>query len=324
MAAQPKTKIVISQKKRDGINKNCGACRRGIAKTALMKDVPFCRTANPVSERTDTVPTPFNALCVPCGPTDGGCLADDGGAGQIGSERVESQIRCGAERGLIPDTSRLAKQQRMGPQRNSNPDRPSGRTLRAKRHVPSEEFSALQMEKIFRTAYRITRNREDAEDAMQDAYLRAILHHEDFDGRAKFSTWLTRIAINSSLMILRKRRSEKAASLNSTGDFEESTEFSELRHPAPDPGERYLQRERETALHDEIHGLRPTLKGVIELGHLGECSLRETAETLGLSVGAVKARLFHARRTLRNSTRLRRFRKDRLHTNRMHANDHCD
>jgi len=123
--------------------------------------------------------------------------------------------------------------------------------------------SPQQMQRIFRVAYRITRNREDAEDAMQEASLQAIVHLRNFDGRSKFSTWLTRIAINSSLMILRKQRNTNTTLLSNTREFEESKEFPEVRDPAPGAEERYLQKEREKALHTEIHALRPTLKGVI-------------------------------------------------------------
>ena len=98
---------------------------------------------------------------------------------------------------------------------------------------------------------------------MQEASLQAIVHLRNFDGRSKFSTWLTRIAINSSLMILRKQRNTNTTLLSNTREFEESKEFPEVRDPAPGAEERYLQKEREKALHTEIHALRPTLKGVI-------------------------------------------------------------
>ncbi len=173
-----------------------------------------------------------------------------------------------------------------------------------------DELIAPHVEKIFRTAYRITRNRGEAEDAMQDALLQALLHFEDFDGRSAFGTWLTRIAINSSLMILRKRKNARTVSLDGASDSEESKAFQEVRDPAPDAEERYLQKERETTLRDAINALRPSLRSVVELGHLGERSMRETAEIISVSVSAAKARLFHAREALRKSRKLSRFRDD--------------
>jgi len=177
-----------------------------------------------------------------------------------------------------------------------------------------DELIAPHAKKIFRTAYRITRNREDAEDAMQDALLQSFLHFEDFDGRAAFGTWLTRIAINSSLMILRKRRNARTVPLDGASDPEDSKAFQEVRDPAPDAEERHLQKERETTLRHAINALRPSLRSVVELGHLGERSMRETAEIIGVSVSAAKARLFHARKALRKSRTLRGFRNDQQRT----------
>jgi RNA polymerase sigma factor (sigma-70 family) len=174
-----------------------------------------------------------------------------------------------------------------------------------------DELIAPHVQKIFRVAYRIMRNREDAEDAMQDALLQAFAHFEDFDGRSTFATWLTRIAINSSLMILRKRKYEMTVSLDGAGDSEESKPFQELRDPAPDAERRYLQKEQETTLRDAVKELRASLRSVVELRHFGERSIRETAEMIGLSVAGTKGRLFHARRALRTSGKLWKSRNSR-------------
>ena len=147
---------------------------------------------------------------------------------------------------------------------------------------------------------RITRNREDAEDALQDSFLRAFVHIRDFDGRSKFSTWLTRIAINSGLMLLRKRRHSAEFSL---GD-EESKGVWELSDQLPNPEILYAKRERESILLAAIENLGTRNRQVLEL-QLEEESLMETAEILDISVGAAKARLFHARAALRNSAGLR-------------------
>jgi RNA polymerase sigma-70 factor (ECF subfamily) len=165
--------------------------------------------------------------------------------------------------------------------------------------VPFDDLIAPLAQKIFRVAYRITQNREDAEDAMQDAFLLAFAHFEDFDGRAAFATWLTRIAINSSLMILRKQKTARTVSLDAANDSGESQTFAEVKDPAPDAEQRYLQKEREATLRDAINKLRPSLRSVVEVAQLGERSVRETAEIIGVSVGATKARMFHARAALR-------------------------
>lgn len=82
-------------------------------------------------------------------------------------------------------------------------------SIRSLRKSGLKELTTQQTQSIFRTVYRITRNHEDAEDAMQDAFMRALRHSEDFAGRAAFSTWFLRIAVNSALMILRKRRNSR-------------------------------------------------------------------------------------------------------------------
>lgn len=146
---------------------------------------------------------------------------------------------------------------------------------------------------------------------MQDAFLQALVRYEDFEGRSTFATWLTRIAINSSLMILRKRKNSRTVSLDGEGDSEQSKEFHEVRDHAPDAELRYLQKERETTLRAAINALRPSFRRVVEMVYLREQSISETAKILGVSVVAAKARLFHARAALRKSTKLRRFRNDR-------------
>jgi RNA polymerase sigma-70 factor, ECF subfamily len=167
-----------------------------------------------------------------------------------------------------------------------------------------QELTTQQTETIFRTVYRITRNREDAEDGMQDTFIPALKHFEDFDGRAAFSTWFTRIAINSALMILRKRKTTRTVPLGGPGDSEECKVLEETRDPAPDAEQRCLQQERETTLRDAIKELSPCLRSVVELGSLGERPMREIAQLIDVSECAAKSRLFHARAALRNSAKL--------------------
>ena len=143
---------------------------------------------------------------------------------------------------------------------------------------------------------------------------------DDFDGRSAFATWLTRIAINSSLMILRKRKTGSIVSMDLARNSEGVKAAQELRDPAPDAEERYLQKERDVTLRDAINRLRPSLRSVVEAAQLGERSMRETSEIIGVSVGATKARLFHARAALRKSEKLRRFRHDQPSHNRPSVN----
>jgi RNA polymerase sigma-70 factor (ECF subfamily) len=159
--------------------------------------------------------------------------------------------------------------------------------------------------RILRALFRITKNREDAEDAFQDSLLSAFLHIGEFDGRSTFSTWLTRIAINSALMILRKKRSSHEISLDSSADSSAKPPSWEMPDHTPNPEKSYAQYERESILRGAVGTLRPTIRKVIELQQLQEHSMKETAAIIGISVTAAKARLFHAKIALRKAPRLR-------------------
>jgi RNA polymerase sigma-70 factor (ECF subfamily) len=167
------------------------------------------------------------------------------------------------------------------------------------------ELCERNAKKIFRVARRITRNREDAEDAVQDSFLNAFVHLTDFDGRSQFSTWLTRIAINSALGKLRKNRRVREVPMeepNATVEFEP---HYETRDTAPDPEESYSQLERKEVVSAAIGGLQPGARRVVEFHKLQELSARETAQILGVSTTAVKSRMFHARAALREMLSLK-------------------
>jgi len=158
-------------------------------------------------------------------------------------------------------------------------------------------------EKLFRTVHRITRNREDAEDAVQDSLLRAFLHLKGFDGRSTFSTWLTRIGINSALIILRKKRNSREISADGSGVDETAWEVPDS---APNPEMWCAERERESFLRDAIAGLHPRMRRALEFHMLQDYSLQETAAQIGISLSAAKTRSSRARAALRKSKVLRK------------------
>jgi RNA polymerase sigma factor (sigma-70 family) len=154
-------------------------------------------------------------------------------------------------------------------------------------------------EKVFRTTHRITRNREDAEDAVQECFLNAFIHLKSFDGRSRFSTWLTSIARNAALMKLRKRRVSREVSIGQPEETTEGRPELRLADSSLNPEEHYAKSERKAILRNAIAELQPKIRKALEIYHLQECSLQDTAEVLGISVSAAKARLFHARTALR-------------------------
>jgi len=160
-------------------------------------------------------------------------------------------------------------------------------------------------QKLFCTVRRITRNHEDAEDAVQDAFLRAFLHLQSFDGRSTFSTWLTRIGINSALMILRKRRNSREVMPAKDSESESSWEATDSEQ---NPEQEYVEQERLRLLRGAIAGLRPSIRRALEIHTLQGRSIEEMAAEIGISVCAAKGRLFHARAALRKSKVLRNIR----------------
>jgi RNA polymerase sigma factor (sigma-70 family) len=186
------------------------------------------------------------------------------------------------------------------------------RLVEAAKRGHSTAFAALcerHAKQLFRAAQNITRNREDAEDAVQDALLSAFVHLRDFDGRSKFGTWLTRIAINSALMILRKKRNVPVVDLGGAEDSSIGGLNHEIPDRAPTPELHYAKREEARILNNAIQELRPALREAVQKQQLQETSIRETAAAMGISEAAAKARLFHARVKLRKSSMLRMMRR---------------
>jgi RNA polymerase sigma-70 factor (ECF subfamily) len=160
-------------------------------------------------------------------------------------------------------------------------------------------------QRIFGLALRYTRSREDAEDVAQQTFQRAFIHLLSFEGRSSFSTWLTSIAINHALILLRKRRALGELPLDDPSSDEGTIPALQIADASPDPEASYLQGERARILSVAVGELSPGMQRAIELQELGELTTRETAQHMGLSVAAVKTRLFRARRSLAKSLRCR-------------------
>jgi len=152
---------------------------------------------------------------------------------------------------------------------------------------------------IFRLAQHITQNREDAEDVVQEAFLKAYTHLTGFQEQSKFYTWLVRIAVNESLMKLRRRRADKTVSLDQEIETEDNSMPREVADWSPNPEQVYNQAEMNEILTKTIGGLPGGFRTVFVLRDVEGLSTEETAEALQLSVPAVKSRLLRARLQLR-------------------------
>jgi len=153
--------------------------------------------------------------------------------------------------------------------------------------------------KIFRLAMHVTQNREDAEDVLQETFMKAYEHLDQFKGDSKFYTWIVRIAVNQALMKLRRRRTDKTVSMDEQIDTGEDTVVREVAAWDENPEQRFSREEIGKIMDGAIESLEPIYRSVFVLRDVEDLSTEETAEALGLSVPAVKSRLLRARLQLR-------------------------
>ncbi len=148
---------------------------------------------------------------------------------------------------------------------------------------------------VFHVARRMMRSKEDAEDVVQDSFQLAFIHLKGFKGDSRFSTWLSRIAINAALMKLRKKRHLRETSRDESSETEQVSSRIDVEDQGLNPEQLYAQKERQRILSEAMNQLTPGMRKAIELRELDERSTEETARIMGISVGAVKARVFHGR-----------------------------
>jgi RNA polymerase sigma-70 factor (ECF subfamily) len=145
---------------------------------------------------------------------------------------------------------------------------------------------------------RITRNLDDAEDVLQDSWMRAFTHLRTFDGRSAFSTWVTRIAINSALGMVRKRGKHKEISLDDPVD-PDRPRLAEMLELSRDPEQRCLEGERLKLVRQAIRRLPSKLRSAVEIRQSQDGPVSELAILAGVSLPTMKSRLMRARRRLR-------------------------
>jgi RNA polymerase sigma-70 factor, ECF subfamily len=162
-----------------------------------------------------------------------------------------------------------------------------------------EELVKRYDTKLFRIAQHITHNREDAQDAVQEAFIKVFRKLTQFQENSQFSTWLTRITVNESLMKLRKQRSGTEVSIDDDFQSEDHSAAFEVADWAPNPEELYRGFELRNILRSELQELRPSLRVVFVLRDIEGLSTEQTADVLELTEVAVKTRLSRARLKLR-------------------------
>ena len=155
--------------------------------------------------------------------------------------------------------------------------------------------------RILLTLLRITRNREDAEDALQDSILNAFVNLGGFHRASSFRTWLTRIGINSALMLLRRRRARPEISTDAPVDESESLFRWEIADGRPNPEDLYIQLEDQQRLQTAISKLPEGYRRLFEIRQRSDASMKEIAEEVGIAIATTKSRFWRAREVLRNS-----------------------
>ncbi len=165
-------------------------------------------------------------------------------------------------------------------------------------HQAYAELCRRHSRQIFRTVLRITRNTEDAEDAVQESLMKAFVHLCSFNGRCAFSSWLTRIAINCAVMQLRRRRKYPESRLDTSDNFgnEVHRDFVE---PSPTPEDLCIQADLARTVRLALNALRPSLKRAMSVRYSQDASVEQIAMQLGITQGATKARLLRGRAALR-------------------------
>jgi RNA polymerase sigma-70 factor (ECF subfamily) len=161
-----------------------------------------------------------------------------------------------------------------------------------------EQLVLRHERRVFAVAQRIMNNREDAEDVVQETFHKLFLHLDSFEEKSRFSTWLTRIAMNEAFMLLRRRRGVFVDLPESADESAQPASETFVDH-RPNPEEACSQSERTQLLADAINRLGPKVRTAILLRDIEERSVEETAQILGTTRSAVKARVFQGRRKLR-------------------------
>lgn len=183
--------------------------------------------------------------------------------------------------------------------RNSLPTIPSSASHPSRGILDTlQEMFLASRPKFVGIAYSILRNKEDAEDAVQDAVLSAYAHLRNFEGRSAFTTWFTRIVLNASLMILRKRTNSRISSLPELSNADEISWTERIPASQPDP-EMVCAAGETFQLIDVLLGkMRPVLRQSFTMIYYDEMTSREACNLLGVSIGTFKSRVFRARRHL--------------------------
>ena len=236
--------------------------------------------------------TPDNHLDSPDGTTTAALIGNVGQPGRASADRGSADKQASLDEDfsapkLRGDYARASDDQLLAAAKSED-----GRAF--------EELSGRYIRAMRKRVYSIVRNPEDAEDVVQDSLLKAYRHLQEFRESCEFSTWITRIATNTALMVLRKRRSRPEVSLYQASQTDQTWTIDDFPDPSPSAERAYARREMLDFVKRAVNRLPPLYRCVLEQYHGQEKSMRDAAASLGITVETAKSRLFRARRTLRS------------------------
>jgi RNA polymerase sigma factor (sigma-70 family) len=220
-----------------------------------------------------------------------------------GVSKPRAAIRRERPRGLDSRTPRLAN-----PGRTDAPLVKSGEPAIVQQAIAGnveaqEQLFSSRKGRLFRTAFAVLRNREDAEDALQDGLFNAYSKMQSFEGRSSFSSWLTRIVINAALMLRRRKNSHPEVSLDEILNSLQERRPGGAVDPRSDPEKIYAAKEIKALIERQLRKLPAGLQQAYRLRAINELSAAESGWVLGIPPSLSKSRLFHARRKLTNALR---------------------
>jgi RNA polymerase sigma-70 factor, ECF subfamily len=222
--------------------------------------------------------------------------------GTASSDEQRNQV---ASRNSLPVFRALKKNVRTAPSKTASyraRKLAETRPEEVLRNEALEEMFVASRKRFLAIAYSILRNREDAEDAVQEAFLSAYRHLRSFEGRSALRTWLTRIVLNAALMMQRKRKPSTVRSFSDSGVLHDDSWTENIPDPQPDPEMIHAEHETLQIIDEKLGKLKPILRQAFAMAYYGDLSGAEACAMLGVSYGTFKARLFHARRKLLDRT----------------------
>ncbi len=215
---------------------------------------------------------------------------------------------CGEPARVRASGSRSRRSGRFNKNARLNACDPTGRPSRTLVPLPPQDRQWEAFQEMFlvsrprfvRMAYTILRNKEDAEDAVQDALLSAYVHLRAFEGRSALTTWFSRIVLNASFMIRRKWKSSHIGFLPEPSTNDDTAWIEKIPASEPDPEMRCAEGETLEWVDHLLGKMSPTLRQAFTMTYFEEMSTAEAGAVLGVSVGTFKSRLFRARQHLTN------------------------